>query len=64
MADVVLDTSACFTFLENEAGADIVEAYLLDATPHREPACLSSSSSIWKVTRPLCSMSSSVSGSP
>jgi predicted nucleic acid-binding protein len=28
---VVLDTSACFAFLENEAGADIVETYLLDA---------------------------------
>ncbi len=36
MADaVVLDTSACFAFLENEAGADIVEAYLLDARAER-----------------------------
>lgn len=32
MADpVVLDTSACFAFLENEAGADEVEAYLREA---------------------------------
>ena len=32
MADaVVLDTSACFAFLENEAGADTVEAHLLEA---------------------------------
>ena len=32
MADaVVLDTSACFALLENEAGAEVVEAYLLDA---------------------------------
>jgi len=28
---VVLDTSACFAFLENEAGADEVEAYLRQA---------------------------------
>ncbi len=36
MADaVVLDTSACFAFLENEAGADIVESYLLDARAER-----------------------------
>lgn len=36
MADaVVLDTSACFAFLENEAGADIVETYLLDARAER-----------------------------
>ncbi len=36
MADaVVLDTSACFAFLENEAGADIVETYLLDAKAER-----------------------------
>ena len=28
---VVLDTSACFALLENEAGADVVEAYLMDA---------------------------------
>jgi len=32
---VVLDTSACFAFLENEAGADIVEKYLLDARAER-----------------------------
>ena len=32
---VVLDTSACFAFLENEAGADIVETYLLDARAER-----------------------------
>jgi predicted nucleic acid-binding protein len=32
---VVLDTSACFAFLENEAGADIVETYLLDAGAKR-----------------------------
>ena len=32
MADVlVLDTSACLAFLENEEGAEIVEAYLLEA---------------------------------
>jgi predicted nucleic acid-binding protein len=30
-----LDTSACFAFLENEAGADIVEKYLLDARAER-----------------------------
>ena len=27
----VLDTSACFALLENEAGAEVVEAYLMDA---------------------------------
>ena len=32
---VVLDTSACFAFLENEAGADIVENYLLEARAER-----------------------------
>ena len=32
MADVVvLDTSACFALLEDEAGADVVQAHLLDA---------------------------------
>ena len=32
MADaVVFDTSACFAFLENESGADIVETYLFEA---------------------------------
>lgn len=36
MADpVVLDTSACFAFLENEAGADTVEAHLLEARAGR-----------------------------
>jgi uncharacterized protein with PIN domain len=35
---VVLDTSACFALLENEAGADVVEAYLLDAVlVHKDP---------------------------
>jgi predicted nucleic acid-binding protein len=29
---VVLDTSACFALLENEAGADEVEGYLIDAS--------------------------------
>jgi predicted nucleic acid-binding protein len=28
---IVFDTSACFAFLENEPGADIVEKYLLEA---------------------------------
>lgn len=32
---LVLDTSACFALLENEAGADVVEAYLLDARDGR-----------------------------
>ena len=31
----VLDTSACFALLENEAGADIVEAHLLEARAGR-----------------------------
>lgn len=36
MADpAVLDTSACFALLENEAGADIVEAHLLEARAGR-----------------------------
>jgi len=36
--EVVLDTSACFALLENEAGADVVEAYLLDAVlVHKDP---------------------------
>ena len=32
---VVLDTSACFALLEDEAGADIVESYLVDARAGR-----------------------------
>ncbi len=32
---VVLDTSACFALLENEAGAGVVEAYLLNARDGR-----------------------------
>jgi predicted nucleic acid-binding protein len=32
---VVLDTSACFALLENEAGADVVESYLFDARAGR-----------------------------
>jgi predicted nucleic acid-binding protein len=32
---VVLDTSACFAFLENEPGAEIVETFLLDARAKR-----------------------------
>jgi uncharacterized protein with PIN domain len=32
---IVLDTSACFAFLENEPGADIVETHLLDARAER-----------------------------
>ena len=33
MADaLVLDTSACFAFLEDEAGADVVESHLVDAS--------------------------------
>ncbi|WP_395750519.1 PIN domain-containing protein [Prosthecobacter sp.] len=28
---VVLDTSACFTLLEDESGADVVEKYLVEA---------------------------------
>jgi predicted nucleic acid-binding protein len=32
---VVLDTSACFAFLENEPGADVVEMILLDAREER-----------------------------
>lgn len=36
MADaLVLDTSACFTLLENEAGAEVVEANLVDAREGR-----------------------------
>lgn len=32
---VVLDTSACFALLENEAGADVVEKHLLEARAGR-----------------------------
>jgi len=32
---LVLDTSACLAFLENEEGAEIVEAYLLEARDGR-----------------------------
>jgi uncharacterized protein with PIN domain len=32
---LVLDTSACFALLENEAGADIVESSLLEAREGR-----------------------------
>ena len=37
---VLLDTSACFALLENEAGADVVEAYLLEQTlpPKAQPS--------------------------
>ena len=36
MADaLVLDTSACFAFLEDEAGADVVESYLVEAKEGR-----------------------------
>ena len=36
MADaLVLDTSACFAFLEDEAGADVVETHLVDAREGR-----------------------------
>lgn len=36
MADaLVLDTSACLAFLENEEGAEIVEAYLLEGRAGR-----------------------------
>ena len=39
MADaVVLDTSACFAFLEDEAGADVVESYLVEAKQGRSDA--------------------------
>jgi hypothetical protein len=32
---LVLDTSACFAFLEDEAGADVVESYLIEAKEGR-----------------------------
>ena len=36
MADaLVLDTSACFALLEDEAGADVVETHLVDAREGR-----------------------------
>ena len=36
MADaLVLDTSVCFAFLEDEAGADVVESYLVEAKEGR-----------------------------
>lgn len=36
MADaIVLDTSACFALLQNEAGADVVETHLIDAREGR-----------------------------
>ena len=36
MADaLVLDTSACFALLEDEAGADVVESYLVEAKEGR-----------------------------
>ena len=42
MADaVVLDTSACFAFLEDEAGADVVESYLVEAKQGRRVIHLS-----------------------
>ena len=42
MADaLVLDTSACFAFLEDEAGADVVESYLVEAKEGRRVIHLS-----------------------
>ena len=32
---LVLDTSACFAFLEDEAGADVVESFLVEAKEGR-----------------------------
>jgi predicted nucleic acid-binding protein len=49
---VVLDTSACFAFLENEAGAEIVERYLLDARAERVAvhACFASLTEVEYIT--------------
>jgi predicted nucleic acid-binding protein len=38
---LVLDTSACFAFLEDEAGADVVESYLVEAKEGRRVIHLS-----------------------
>jgi len=38
---LVLDTSACFAFLEDEAGADVVESYLIEAREGRKVIQLS-----------------------
>jgi predicted nucleic acid-binding protein len=38
---LVLDTSACFAFLEDEAGADVVESFLVEAKEGRRVIHLS-----------------------
>ena len=38
---LVLDTSACFAFLEDEAGADVVESFLVEAKEGRKVIHLS-----------------------